>query len=1252
MKKGKKILAFLTAGVALLGGMAFAGTAEAEPLPEPQSSSQSLKDPSQKEGVKTEEKEIRSERQQEEKEILLHRGEKAKKRAESARRRPNLLASTSKGSNLQSEETEDASAIGGGQWTGGEINSSAASFSTSPSTSIPSSNSVTLQISSALYWVPFYFEGSQIPTTSSGALDVNQVKSWIESGNFASGAYIGLGGVEGVGAQGGISNGSGIVYESPLFGGVDPKTGDLLSGGITATNSSYFSNTSVGAQTFEAFALSQCESNSPLSGGVKTDTLLGALSTSPSSCLEAFQKNAEAVVKINGTSYDLLSYSGVQSLLSVLTYSIPSNSVTGYQGPGYLGPVTVTVGLSPALMYLFANYPDDVINHQSLVAGSSLENESFSYQVDVYRPDSSQTGYVRGNGSEWIFNPSLYQANFKAVTEDGKPLKEVYITVTPNIYNSSYIAPGYWDSEDLSNSALSNYYNNLEPLANPSFYKYFGWVTDSFSPGFVLDSISGEPGEFSLPKLPSGTYSISASWFNDGTNGVGTIGGSSYEDPTFNITLGSNGETISPQGDSDGFIDPSTRTVVMEAHNPFAEVLNSEGEAEESPDISLQYGKEHTFTYQLQTYLPYSAPFSLSFDPGASYNIELADAKVAGIAISTLKSHGLVLSGDKVTLNASAISYIEQNGYMPASYSSPGGATKLSSQGKDARIFSITIPTYLSPSFKAGNAVSYTFSYSNSVSGQSGQTITGSLDNEDANNGWFKAEGEDEELLSELTLKYREYSPSYVQGSIETETLTLSSSPTDPGLFVFPPELLPCQFSVVVGIPEASYYNSYNVVFGSTGAYARLFEFSPQYNAPSLQYKAVGIGFNDLATTPPFVDASSRTVVANVQSPSSQILTPSDKVDASFYPTETVGKSVPFTYQAQIFFSDFTGGFFPSYTQQILIGEPSGVTVFENPSDIDVAGIPLSTLEAKGASVSFDEANEVCPDDAQGSCAAAILISLPSSLISYIASHGFKPATVSEAAGTVPFAASFGQISVTFRAYLDASKGIAKSPSIWEGYECQQDGPTDFYFDSFSSPQVYTNGPADDCAPSSLTAPSSPSSSTGLQFQSLWWGSGAPAKGAKFTVQNENEGSPYYGEYLNGDLSDFTGWAWSKSPQDFSQSTPQAIFSFGGLADGTYTVTEVDPATGATPPSSLSFTGNLSYSSPESLKAVSDPMNLLSPAQRAVYFVVVPSRLPLTGGKGIPALSLAAVFLAALGAGVWVGLRRRGRSPSSKRRRF
>ena len=1209
-----------------------------------------------KKGVKTEEKEIRSERQKEEKEILLHREEKAKKRAESARRYPNLLVSTSKGSNLQGEETEDASVIGGGQWTGGEANFLGASLSASPSTSIPSLNSVTLQISSGLYWVPFYFEGGQIPTTSSGALDVNQVKSWIESGNFASGAYIGFGYVGGGGISGTQitqqnSGTTALILASPLFGGVDPKTGDLLSGGITTTNSSYFSDTSVGAQTFEAFALSQCESNSPVSGGVKTDTLLGALSTSPSSCLEAFQKNAEAVAKINGTSYDLLSYSGIQSLLSVLTYSIPSNSATGYQGPGYLGPVTVTVGLSPALMYLFANYP---INFDTCSDGCARESTSFSYQVDVYRPDSSQTGYVKGNGIEWIFNPSLYQANFKAVAEDGEPLEKVYITVADdvgNLYaNGStyyYIDPGYWDSEDLSNSALSNYYNNLEPLANPSSYKYFGWVNSSngLLPhqliGFVLDSISGEPGEFSLPKLPSGTYSISVSWFNDINNSYesGIIEGSSYEDSGFNITLSSNGETISPQGDSDGFIDPSTRTVVMEAHNPFAEVLNSEGEAEESPDISLQYGKEHTFAYQLQAYLPYSAPFSLSFDPGASYNIELADAKVAGIAISTLKSHGLSLSGDKVTLNASAISYVEQNGYMPASYSSPGGVTKLSSQGKGARIFSITIPTYLSPSFKAGNAVSYAISYSNSVSGQSGQTITGSLDDEDANNGWFKAEGEDGEPLSELTLEYQEESPSGVQGSIKT--LTLSSSPTDPGLFVFPPELLPCQYSVEIGIPEASYYNTYNE-FGSTGAYAEFFLFSPQYNA-------AGIGFDGWwITAPPFVDASSRTVVANVESPSSQILTPSDKVDASFYPTETVGKSVPFTYQAQIFFSTFTSSFSQdgsSYTQQILIGEPSGVTVFENPSDIDVAGIPFSTLEAKGASVSFDEANEVCSDDGQGSCAAAIQISLPSSLMSYIASHGFKPATVSEAAGTVPFAASFGQISVTFKAYLDASKGIAKSPSIWEGYEYQSDDENwGFYLDSFSSPQVYTNGPADDCAPSSLTVPSSPSSSTGLQFQSLWRGSGAPAKGAKFTVQNENEGSPYYGEYLNGDPSDFTGWSWSKSPQDFSQSTPQAIFSFGGLADGTYTVTEVDPATGATPPSSLSFTGNLSYSSPESLKAVSDPMNLLSPAQRAVYFVPfpsVPSHLPLTGGAGILIGVIAAVTLFAAAGIVLVVYRRR-----------
>ena len=1277
MKKGtgkrKRLLALLAAVIAAAGCLGMASVANAStPQRALSSSSQARKEDrasSKGEGLEAEVKILQKERQLEAKKLLTQRkkaeeGQLQKENKEEVRK---LLSKERKDPNLleaSGETTEYASVIGGGQWTGGVVNHDTAAFSTSSahSPSISSSNSVTLSVSSPLYWIPFYFEGGSMPITSSGTLDVKQVKSWVLSGNFASGAYIGLADlaedyprpptfsmnlIEGPG-QNYTSEGN-LFYtaQSPLFGGVDPKTGDLLSGGITATNSSYFSNTSVGAQTFEAFTLSQCESNSSLSGGVKTDTLLGALSTSPSSCLEAFQKNAEAVVKINGTSYDLLSYSGIQSLLSVLAYSIPSNSATGYQGPGYLGPVTVTVGLSPALMYLFANYPDSFFG-QSLVAGSSLENESFSYQVDVYKPDSSQTGYVKGNGLEWIFNPSLYQANFKAVTEDGEPLKEVYITVTANNEYGAYIAPGYWDSEDLSNSALSNYYNNLEPLANPSSYKYFGWVNSSkfliplSSNGFVLDSISGEPGEFSLPKLPSGTYSISASWFNNGTIGIGTtIEGSSYKDPTFNITLGSNGETISPQGDSDGFIDPSTRTVVMEAHNPFAEVLNSEGEAEESPDISRQYGKEHTFTYQLQAYLPYSAPFSLSFDPGASYNIELADAKVAGIAISTLKSHGLVLSGDKVTLNASAISYVEQNGYMPASYSSPGGATKLSSQGKDARIFSITLPTYLSPSFKAGNAVSYTFSYSNSVSGQSGQTITGNLDDEDSNNGWFRAVNENGKPLSNLTIQYREQSPSGTYEGIKS--VVLSSSPTDPGLFVFPPELLPCLYQVDVGIPEGNHFNFDSPSAAQPGeSYVSLFSLLVTGGGDGISFSNSD-GLAENVSDPSLVDSATQTVIADLPNPSSQILTPQGTVDTSPYPTETVGKDFASTYQIQFFFSTFpaASGYFggsPSvpYTQKILISAPPWYGISQDLSDVTVAGLSLSELKVRGASVTSN--------------GWEISISLPPSALLFIASQGYNPATASEPVGKVPFSGICGWLPVTFKAYLTSVQSDQPgTPSIGITYQWQ--GQDDTAPNTYG-PFLYTNGSTNNSAPSSLSM-SSPSSDTGLWWESLWWGKNTPAEGAKFMVQNQTENngvkSPYYGNYLAPveDGGTFEGWEWQSSPYDFENNPSSAYFSMGGLANGTYKVQEVSPATSpykaSLPSPAPAFTATLTYSpspsSNEVLFPLSNPKGLLSSlkGEGIVYSalpVVSATSLPLTGGRDrtLP-IFISSVILSLLGAG-------------------
>ncbi|MBO6050239.1 MAG: hypothetical protein J6O91_02945, partial [Aeriscardovia sp.] len=146
--------------------------------------------------------------------------------------------------------------------------------------------------------------------------------------------------------------------------------------------------------------------------------------------------------------------------------------------------------------------------------------------------------------------------------------------------------------------------------------------------------------------------------------------------------------------------------------------------------------------------------------------------------------------------------------------------------------------------------------------------------------------------------------------------------------------------------------------------------------------------------------------------------------------------------------------------------------------------------------------------------------------------------------------------------------------------------------------------------------------------KSLWYNTSTPATGSKYTVQNAS------GEYLTpvtNSSGTFEGWSWTSSPYDFSEQNSSAVFSFGGLADGTYTLTQVDPAKGATP-SSLSFTSSLSYSSPQSLKAVKDSLNLLDSSKGTVWAIAVPSSLPFTGGKMILLISLSAVVLFGAGA--------------------
>ena len=1305
LKKRKKLIALLSVAAAVLslaGGGIGAAFAMAAAKSSASSSPSSSYPSSAFQNAKAREKEV----QQAKAKIKKKDFEEAKAKEERARRpRPALLVSSTSGTTSSS----DADVIGGGVWSGGEVSSSTAAFSSSPSSSIPSSNSLSLSLSSALYWLPFYFagapySGSVLPTTPSGSLDVAQVKSWIESGNFASGAYAGLQEASGSIAEKPypylVPSNEGMTYQSPLFGGVNPDTGAPLKGGITTAQLGYFSSGSTGEQTFEAFAVSSCIKNSSIQGAGSADALLGVSSPTPSSCLAAFQKNAEWEAEAGGSSYDLLTYSGLERLLGVLDYSLPSNQANDYQGPGLEGPVKVTVGLSASLMRLFASYPDGTNLRQygspiqPYISGSdsALKDAHFYYQLATYFPNSSQPSYVSGQGIEWVFKPSLYSAHFKAVSEDGKPLKQIYLEINDMSYDLANLAPGYWDPDDLSVSALWNYYQSGSPLdVSSSPYKYFGWVNNSLTlsgidEGFSLSCVPGDPGDFTLPDLPAGSYSLAifSAVVGDLTPTPISEGSAYAFSPSFTLTLGSSGQqTIAsqdtpsfPQGDVDGFINASTQTVVLGAHNPFAEVLNSAGEAEENPVIPAETGKEHTFTYQLQSYLPYSAPFSLTLSPSSPYSLDLAGAQIAGIPLSELESRGLSLEGDKITLNASAIAYIEQNGFMPATFTSPTKTTKLlSPSGWGARVFSIEIPTYLTSIPQAGQTVSYSLSYSNSVSGQGGQTLTGNFENEDSSNPWFKAVSEEGKPLSRLTV---EYVNAYLDLSSEdfgtdqtAKTLTLSSAPFDPSLFVIPPALVPTQQTAEVYVPEGSSYPSgmdcpYNpvstILSGPNGAnYLQIFSLGPA----TLGQAGSMMAFSNNAGVPGFVDTSTRTVVTGVPNPSSQLLSSSGTVDSSPYPTFTVGQQDPFTYQVQTFFSANPSydGFMLSasqtylsspYTQYIVVDEPAGMDILQSADDVTVAGLPLSQLEPQGVGVLFNV--ESANYDGQSfypagiGIPAGILISIPSSALSYIASHGYRPATVSSKEGSSPLDGD-PTLSVTFKAYLTPSNSASQAPESQILYNSEAAGgayPTSGA-GNITSPQVYTNGPSDNSIPSSLT-PAEDSSSTGLWFKSLN-ADGTASSGSKFLVQNSS------GQYLIEDLSSgsFEGWSWSSSPQDateFSQRNANALFSFGGLADGTYTLTQIawpssmgkgasQPGTGENnwpsispstsnkgpewagyPGSSTgaqgyegSFKVDLSYSSPEAMSTAADPAGLVDTSEDQIYALSPIKMAPLIGSS-------------------------------------
>ncbi|MBQ1374535.1 MAG: hypothetical protein IIY80_03785, partial [Aeriscardovia sp.] len=353
--------------------------------------------------------------------------------------------------------------------------------------------------------------------------------------------------------------------------------------------------------------------------------------------------------------------------------------------------------------------------------------------------------------------------------------------------------------------------------------------------------------------------------------------------------------------------------------------------------------------------------------------------------------------------------------------------------------------------------------------------------------------------------------------------------------------------------------------------------------------------------------------------------------------TATVGSSNPYTYQATAFLPYGYGDDYINSGNSFLPYDPLTFTLYTPGQSLDLTSLKVNGLSFLSLFMAGD-----------------VMYSISGSTFSL----QFYPGAFSmiSSQGSLPFPSSgpLSQngitdrtLSIEWNAYLDPSFTSSSNATFAFYYEdlVGNQGQGEASGSAMPvTPEVSTNGPADNSVPSSLS-PQDPSSSTGLWFKALWKSKNTPATGAKFSVQNSK------GLYLSPEESNgsFEGWEFSSSPFDFEGQNADAVFSFGGLADGTYTVTQQDPPSGA-PSSSLSFTSALSYSSPEVLKALKDPMGILDPSLDTLYYGLnVPSisSLPLTGGKGLLFISLSSSSLFILGAGIWWSIKKRRRSGRS-----
>ena len=902
--------------------------------------------------------------------------------------------------------------------------------------------------------------------------------------------------------------------------------------------------------------------------------------------------------------------------------------------------------------------------------GQYITFRSLGLTPDQVNPTSLPSGTTLSTSS-----PSQDGLYFKAVSQSGEPLKSVTMQLYPD-KNSSYVNNWYWEGwiytpiAPATNSAPSGVTSADWPYLGDTYWAgYYNNVT------FTASSLSSQPGWFDFSGVAPGVYD--AVILSGTTESGKTVSyGSYYDHPTIQITATSftSPETLSAVSDPCGFVDPSEDEVVVGASNPSSSI--TQGAASPKSGTSDPYtatvGSENPFTYEAEAYMP----FDLS-EKNAS-----GDAASSSPLTFTLSSlpEGETLNQGSVEVNGKSLSSL---GITPSSSSSSGisfalSPKDISSIGSQGGTIDVSFTAYLDPSFTSPASPKFEFAYkaySAANSGNSEEDLTPVSTNGPADNSvpstvttsadssstglWFKdlnadgsastgakfiVQNSSGDYLEEdtssgsfagwtwvsspssaLEFSQRNASALFSFGGLEdgTYTVTQVAWPTSVGTSASSqntgeqnwPGVSPSQ---PAGGPDWAGYPGH---LGGYAGYNGSFQVTLSYSSPeSMATSADPAGL---------VDSSQDSIYAFAPVKMAPLVDGSLSSEA--YQTQTVG--IPFTEgwegylpMANTSPSASDGSDYASSLEVSLDENVNGLEMNDpSTSDIEVAGVPLSTLVENGASATSG------PSPASSSV-QVYTITLPYKALEYLEENG------KNAAGESLSSSSNRLIIISFPAVMQTSFKNGGTLRQWMALGSgwwNQDAGSGWYV---SSSPLYTNGPAGNSVPSSLS-PSQNSSQTGIWFKSLWYNTTTPAPGSKYTVQNSS------GEYLTpvtNSSGTFTGWSYSKTPYDFTERNASAVFSFGGLQDGSYTLTQLNPAKGATS-SSLSFTSTLSYSSPQSLKAVKDSLNLLDSSKDTVWAIVVPSSLPFTGGKMALVISISAVALFGAGALFFI-LRKRRRA--------